>query len=172
MHVSSLASNSQLIDPRDRSRNSSHSPETSCSINESESYEQGLTDRCTASACCSQEAWRLRLLRHSGNNGRGPVGAYTPRTYDKAERFIQTVLREWAYARAYQNYDQRSAELVNWLRGYNWHRPHGSLSANTPISRLGLPESSIARAHVPREEGKSLAQHRRTAPPRGRRHRR
>jgi transposase InsO family protein len=62
---------------------------------------------------------------------------YTPRTNGKAERFIQTALREWAYARAYQSSDQRSAELFNWLHRYNWHRPHGSLKANTPISRLG-----------------------------------
>jgi transposase len=49
---------------------------------------------------------------------------YTPRTNGKAERFIQTALREWAYARAYQNSDQRSAELPHWLHRYNWHRPH------------------------------------------------
>ena len=57
---------------------------------------------------------------------------YTPKTNGKAERFIQTALREWAYARAYQNSDQRSAELLTWLHRYNWHRPHGSLKANTP----------------------------------------
>jgi transposase InsO family protein len=48
---------------------------------------------------------------------------YTPRTNGKAERFIQTELREWAYARAYQNSRQRSAELLHWLHRYNWHRP-------------------------------------------------
>src|SRR5262249_48581952 len=72
---------------------------------------------------------------------------YTPRTNGKAERFIQTALREWAYARAYQNSDQRSAELLNWLHRYNWHRPHGSLKANTPISRLGLSEDNLLRLH-------------------------
>ena len=72
---------------------------------------------------------------------------YTPKTNGKAERFIQTALREWAYARAYQNSDQRSAELLNWLHRYNWHRPHGSLQANTPISRLGLPEDNLLRLH-------------------------
>ena len=70
---------------------------------------------------------------------------YTPRTNGKAERFIQTALREWAYARAYQNSDQRSAELIHWLHRYNWHRPHGSLKANTPIIRLGL--SALLRLH-------------------------
>src|SRR6266852_2264265 len=72
---------------------------------------------------------------------------YTPRTNGKAERFIQTALREWAYARAYQNSDQRSAELINWLHRYNWHRPHGSLKATTPISRLGLSEDNLLRLH-------------------------
>ena len=73
---------------------------------------------------------------------------YTPKTNGKAERFIQTALREWAYARAYQNSDQRSAELLNWLHRYNWHRPHGSLQANTPISRLGLSEDILLRLHT------------------------
>lgn len=72
---------------------------------------------------------------------------YTPKTNGKAERFIQTALREWAYARAYQNSDQRSAELVTWLHRYNWHRPHGSLKANAPISRLGLTEDNVLRLH-------------------------
>src|SRR5215475_6004512 len=72
---------------------------------------------------------------------------YTPKTNGKAERFIQTALREWAYARAYQNSDQRSEELVAWLHRYNWHRPHGSLKANTPISRLALPEDNVLRLH-------------------------
>ena len=72
---------------------------------------------------------------------------YTPKTKGKAERFIQPALREWAYARAYQNSDQRSAELCHWLHRYNWHRPHGSLKANTPISRLGLSEDNLLRLH-------------------------
>jgi transposase InsO family protein len=72
---------------------------------------------------------------------------YTPKTNGKAERFIQTALREWAYAQAYQNSDQRTAELPNWLHRYNWHRPHGSLKANTPISRLGLAGNNLLRLH-------------------------
>jgi transposase InsO family protein len=73
---------------------------------------------------------------------------YTPKTNGKAERFIQTALREWAYARAYHNSHQRSAELTHWLHRYNWHRPHGSLKANTPISRLGLSEDNLLRLHT------------------------
>jgi len=72
---------------------------------------------------------------------------YTPRTNGKAERFIQSALREWAYARAYENSDQRSAELLDWIHRYNWHRPHGSLKAKTPISRLGLSEDNLLRLH-------------------------
>jgi transposase InsO family protein len=56
-------------------------------------------------------------------------------------------LREWAYARAYQNSDQRTAELFHWLHRYNWHRPHASLKAKTPISRLGLSEDNLLRLH-------------------------
>jgi hypothetical protein len=53
-------------------------------------------------------------------------------------------LREWAYTRAYQNSDQRSAELVNSLDHYNRHRPHGSLKTNTPIGRPDLSEDNLA----------------------------
>jgi len=72
---------------------------------------------------------------------------YTPKTNGKAERFIQTALREWAYAQAYQSSLQRTAELSNWLHRYNWHRPHGSLKAKTPISRLGLAGNNLLRLH-------------------------
>ena len=48
------------------------------------------------------------------------------------------LLREWAYARAYQNSGERKAELHSWLHRYNWHRPHAGIDDKTPISRLGL----------------------------------
>jgi transposase InsO family protein len=54
---------------------------------------------------------------------------YTPKTNGKAERFIQTSLREWAYARAYNTSHERTAELPRWLHRYNWHRPHGSIGS-------------------------------------------
>jgi transposase InsO family protein len=72
---------------------------------------------------------------------------YTPKTNGKAERFIQTALREWAYARAYENSSQRHAELPRWLHRYNWHRPHASLNAQTPISRLRLTGDNLLRLH-------------------------
>jgi transposase InsO family protein len=73
---------------------------------------------------------------------------YTPKTNGKAERFIQSALREWAYAQAYTHSDLRTAELPRWLHRYNWHRPHGSLDAKTPISRLGLSEDNLLRLHT------------------------
>jgi transposase InsO family protein len=73
---------------------------------------------------------------------------YTPKTNGKAERFIQTALREWAYARAYDHSDQRAVELPRWVHRYNWHRPHGSLQARPPISRLGLAGDNLLRLHT------------------------
>ena len=72
---------------------------------------------------------------------------YTPKTNGKAERFIQTALREWAYAHAYDHSDRRADALPDWLHRYNWHRPHGSLKAMTPISRLGLSKDNLLRLH-------------------------
>jgi transposase InsO family protein len=72
---------------------------------------------------------------------------YTPKTNGKAERFIQTCLREWAYAKAYPNSDQRAEELPIWLHRYNWHRPHGGIKSQTPISRLGQSEDNLLRLH-------------------------
>jgi transposase InsO family protein len=72
---------------------------------------------------------------------------YTPKTNGKAERFIQSALREWAYAQPYTHSDRRTAELPRWLHRYNWHRPHGSLDAKPPISRLGLSEDNLLRLH-------------------------
>jgi len=72
---------------------------------------------------------------------------YTPKTNGKAERFIQTTLREWAYAHAYPTSDHRADQLPVWLHRYNWHRPHGSLQSKIPISRLGLTENNLLRLH-------------------------
>jgi transposase InsO family protein len=72
---------------------------------------------------------------------------YTPRTNGKAERFIQTALREWAYLRSYQNSHERSQELRSWLHQYNWHRPHASLGLSPPITRSGLNQNNLLRLH-------------------------
>ncbi len=73
---------------------------------------------------------------------------YTPRTNGKAERFIQTALREWAYARAYDTSLQRAAELPHWMHRYNWHRPHGSIGSVPPISTLRLTGNNLLRLHI------------------------
>jgi transposase InsO family protein len=59
-----------------------------------------------------------------------------PQTNGKAERFIQTLLREWAYARVYATSDERASLLPTWLNHYNYRRPHGSLSHQPPATRL------------------------------------
>ncbi len=62
-----------------------------------------------------------------------------PQTNGKAERFIQTILREWAYARLYSCSDERATTLPTWINHYNYRRPHGSLSHQPPATRLEQP---------------------------------
>lgn len=61
---------------------------------------------------------------------------YRPQTNGKAERFIQTLLREWAYLIPYNSSRFRTAALPRWLQYYNHHRPHAGISGNTPAARL------------------------------------
>jgi transposase InsO family protein len=61
---------------------------------------------------------------------------YTPRTNGKAERFIQTSLREWAYASPYQSSNERTQAMPAWLCDYNSRRPHSALGGKPPLSRL------------------------------------
>jgi transposase InsO family protein len=61
---------------------------------------------------------------------------YTPRTNGKAERFIQTALREWAYAQAYPCSKERALAMHPWLNRYNHTRPHSALAGLPPISKL------------------------------------
>jgi transposase InsO family protein len=82
----------------------------------------------------------LRGLRHLR------IRPYTPRTNGKAERFIQTLLREWAYVRAYGSSRARHAVLPRWLHYYNWHRRHASLDGRPPISRV-LAGDNLVRLH-------------------------
>ena len=102
-----------------------------------------MTDNgsCYVSKAFRKACKRLRL-KHIRTK------AYTPKTNGKAERFIQTALRECAYAQAYPTSDRRAQQLPIWLHRYNWHRPHGSLLSNTPISRLGLTGNNLLRLHI------------------------
>jgi transposase InsO family protein len=88
-----------------------------------------------------RDACRELRLRHIRTK------PYTPKTNGKAERFIQTALREWAYAHAYPTSERRAEELPIWLHRYNWHRPHTSLKAMPPISRLALTKNNLLRLH-------------------------
>lgn len=72
---------------------------------------------------------------------------YTPRTNGKAERFIQTLLREWAYAVAYSSSTARTTVLTRWLHHYNWHRPHSALNHHPPLSRV-LSQDDLLRLHT------------------------
>lgn len=73
---------------------------------------------------------------------------YTPQTNGKAERFIQTAIREWAYATAFETSEQRKADLPRWQHRYNWHRPHMGINKTTPISRLGLTDDNLLKLHT------------------------
>ena len=61
---------------------------------------------------------------------------YRPQTNGKAERFIQTLTREWAYATPYQSSSRRTRALRPWLRYYNGQRPHSALDYQSPVSRF------------------------------------
>lgn len=90
-----------------------------------------LTDnaKCYGSAAftalCAQKAVHQRFTR-----------PYTPRTNGKAERFIQTLKRRWAYRRPYRTSAIRAASLPAWLKHYNHQRPHRALAKKTPMTRL------------------------------------
>jgi transposase InsO family protein len=73
---------------------------------------------------------------------------YTPRTNGKAERFIQSALREWAYAEVHPHSDVRRDKLQRWLHRYNWHRPHSSLGLKPPVSRLSLTPNNLLTLHI------------------------
>ena len=64
------------------------------------------------------------------------IRPYRPRTNGKAERFIQTLLNEWAYERIYGSSTERASTLPLFLERYNFRRPHGSLGHQPPASRL------------------------------------
>jgi transposase InsO family protein len=105
-----------------------------------------------ALAWCRAHGIRVqRILSDNGNNYRSHdfqrfclgrsirllrTRPYRPQTNGKAERFIQTLLREWAYARPFTHSRFRTRALKPWLRHYNHNRPHGSLDGKPPISRL------------------------------------
>jgi transposase InsO family protein len=89
-----------------------------------------LTDN--GSNYCSQQfrqACKTMAIKHRRTK------PYHPQTNGKAERFIQTALREWAYAKHWTDSEQRDLCLKPWTDYYNHQRPHGSLNYKPPISR-------------------------------------
>jgi transposase InsO family protein len=103
-----------------------------------------MTDNgsCYVSGAFSRRCWRHRL-RHIRTK------PYTPRTNGKAERFIQTLLREWAYAAPYSGSKARARALPRWLGYYNRRRPHSSLDDVPPLARIRSgPVNNVLRNHT------------------------
>ena len=84
--------------------------------------------------CYTQRTYATALARHGLRHLR--TRPYTPRTNGKAERFIQTALREWAYAKPYRSSRRRAGALAVFLTSYNTTRPHTAHGRLPPMSRL------------------------------------
>jgi transposase InsO family protein len=84
--------------------------------------------------CYTQRTYAAALAAHGIRHRR--TRPYTPRTNGKAERFIQTALREWAYAAPYDSSRQRAGALGPFLAAYNTTRPHTAHGRRPPITRL------------------------------------
>jgi transposase InsO family protein len=72
---------------------------------------------------------------------------YRPQTNGKAERFIQSALREWAYGIPYNHSSERANMLDRWIHHYNWHRPHRGIGGSAPVNRLALTRNNLLTAH-------------------------
>lgn len=72
---------------------------------------------------------------------------YRPQTNGKAERFIQSALREWAYGFIYQHSSERTAMLDRWQHHYNWHRPHQGIGGIAPMARLNQNTYNLLQLH-------------------------
>jgi transposase InsO family protein len=74
---------------------------------------------------------------------------YRPQTNGKAERFIQSALREWAYGITYNHSTERTQMLAKWQHHYNWHRPHQGIGGVPPISRLNAAsDNNVLTLHI------------------------
>jgi transposase InsO family protein len=74
--------------------------------------------------------------------------AYRPQTNGKAERFIQSAPREWAYGWTYQNAAHRTEALASWQHNYNWPWPHTGIGSAAPMSRLGSSKNIVLTLHI------------------------
>lgn len=84
------------------------------------------------------KALRMLAIRHIFTR------PYTPKTNGKAERFIQTLLREWAYGLAYTTSHARNADLPRWLDWFNQARPHSAINGMPPLARV----NNLMRTHI------------------------
>jgi transposase InsO family protein len=73
--------------------------------------------------------------------------AFRPQTNGKAERFIQSALREWAYGQPYDNSEARRQALPIWNHFYNWHRLHHGIGCQPPMSRLPASRNNLLTLH-------------------------
>ena len=87
------------------------------------------------------QACRRLGLKHSFTQ------PYRPQTNGKAERFIQSALREWAYGIPYNHSSERAQMLERWIHHYNWHRPHQGIKGLAPISRLAQSRNNLLTLH-------------------------
>lgn len=93
--------------------------------------------------CFCSDLFKAECQRLGAKHVRTKI--YTPRTNGKAERFIQTGIREWAYSRIYQTSEERNSLLQPWTRHYNYHRPHASLNQMPPASRIHIDVNNVLR---------------------------
>ena len=105
--------------------------------------ERVMTDN---GSCFLSKAFAALLQAHGIRHTR--TQPYTPRTNGKAERFIQTLTREWAYARTYQHSRDRAADLPKYVHDDNFHREHGGIGHQAPINRLNLNRNNLLRFHI------------------------
>ena len=88
-----------------------------------------------------RQAWQAPGLRHLLTR------PYTPKTNGKAERFIETMLQDWAYAVPYRSSGSRNRQLPNWLKHYDHQRQHTAIGAVPPASRLPISVNNLLGLH-------------------------
>ena len=90
----------------------------------------------TDNAFCYRRSRRFQAVLARAGARHILTPAYTPRWNGNVERFIQTLLREWAYVRIWSSSSERARSLSSFVRYYNRRRPHGSLGDRPPVSRV------------------------------------
>jgi transposase InsO family protein len=90
----------------------------------------------TDNAKCYSVSKRFKALCAKYRVKQSFTRPYTPKTNGKAERFIQTLKRRWAYRQPYRTSAIRAASLPAWIKHYNHVRPHRELGKKPPFARL------------------------------------